>query len=212
MLRDLTIQDFTTELASKSPAPGGGSVAALSGALASALTCMVFNLTVGRKDYNEYPEHTKDSIDSGLSSTGTFKDDFLDLMEKDVEAFMELMGAFKLPKAEEAEARFRSEKIREGYKKALEIPLEVAESALKIFEHIETAARWGNKNAASDAGVAAILAQSAIEGAVLNVRINLGSIKDEDYKAGIAEKCEKLTARGQKKKDEIMVLVNRSIT
>jgi len=211
MVRDLTIQDFTTELASKSPAPGGGSVAALSGSLASALTCMVFNLTVGRKDYNEYPEHTKDSIDSGLSHAGTFKDEFLDLMEKDVEAFMELMEAFKLPKAEESEAKLRSEKIREGYRKALEIPLEVAESALRIFEYIETAAKWGNKNAASDAGVAAILAQSAIEGAILNVRINLSSIKDEEYKAGIAEKCAKLVSQGQKRKDEIIELVNRNI-
>jgi formiminotetrahydrofolate cyclodeaminase len=211
MLRDLTIQDFTTELASKSPAPGGGSVAALSGSLASALACMVFNLTVGRKDYNEYPEHTRDSIDSGLSHAGTLKDEFLDLMEKDVEAFMELMDAFKLPKAEEAEARYRSGKIQEGYRKAIEIPLEVAESALGIFEHIETAARWGNKNAASDAGVAALMAQSAIEGAILNVRINLSSVKDEEYKAGIADKCVKLVAQGQKKKDEVMALVNENI-
>lgn len=172
---------------------------------------MVFNLTVGRKEYNEYPEHTRDSIDSGLSHTGELKDEFLDLMEKDVEAFMELMEAFKLPKAEEADAEFRSAKISEGYKKALEIPLEVAESALGIFKYIETAARWGNKNAASDAGVAAIMAQSAIEGAVLNVRINLASIKDEEYKAGIADKCVKLVAQGQKKKDEIMAVVNTKI-
>jgi len=211
MLRDLTIQDFATELASKSPAPGGGSVAALSGSLASALTCMVFNLTVGRKDYNEYPEQTRDRIDSGLSHACGVKDEFLDLMEKDVDAFMELMEAFKLPKAEEEEAKFRSERIREGYKKAIEIPLEVAESALRIFEHIDTAARWGNKNASSDAGVAAILALSAIEGAVLNVRINLASIKDDEYKAGIAGKCAELVAQGQMKKEAVIALVNKNI-
>jgi len=211
MLRDMTIQGFTEELASRSPAPGGGSVAALSGALASALACMVFNLTVGRKDYNEYPERTRDSIDSGLVHARAHRDGFLDLMEKDVEAFMELMDAFKLPKTGEEEIRFRSGKISEGYKRALEIPLEVAESALRIFEYIETAARWGNKNAASDAGVAAILAQSAIEGAVLNVRINLASIKDEDYKAGISGKCEKLVAQGLSKKEEIIAVVNTKI-
>jgi methenyltetrahydrofolate cyclohydrolase len=211
MLKDMTVQDFVSELASKSPAPGGGSVAALTGALASALAVMVFNLTVGRKDYNEYPDHTKDSIDSGLAHAGTYKDEFLELMEKDVEAFMSLMDAFKMPKTGEAEMKARSGKISEGYKKALEIPLEVAESALKIFEFIETAARWGNKNAASDAGVAAILALSAIEGAVLNVRINLASIKDQDYKEGIADRCSKLVALGLKKKEEIMAVVNTKI-
>ncbi|MHC1720692.1 MAG: cyclodeaminase/cyclohydrolase family protein [Clostridiaceae bacterium] len=207
MLKDMAVQEFVEELSSKSPAPGGGSVAALSGSLASALANMVFNLTIGKKDYNGYDDEIKDRIDSGLAKTGKFKDEFLELMEKDVKAFLELMEAFKMPKANAAEAKERGRKIQEGYVKALEIPLKVAQEALKVFEYIETAARWGNRNASSDAGVAAIMAQSAIEGAILNVRINLASIKDNEYKARIEVECQELLIQGLKRKEEIMEIV-----
>jgi len=211
MLKDMILRDFVEELASNSPAPGGGSVAALSGSLAGALTCMVFNLTVGKKDYNEFDEAKRKAIDLGLTESKKFKNEFLDLMEKDVEAFMDLMAAFKMPKSEENEIKLRGEKIRSGYKKALEIPLEVAKQALKIYDYIETASKWGNKNAVSDAGVAAILNQSAIEGAVLNVRINLSSIKDEDYKNNIEKQCTVLLSEGLRRKEEIIETVNSRI-
>jgi len=207
MLKDMAVKEFVEELSSKSPAPGGGSVAALSGSLASALANMVFSLTTGKKEYNGYDDQIKDKIHTGMAKTGQLKEEFQELMEKDVEAFLELMEAFKMPKATETEIKERGRKIQEGYVKALEIPLKVAQEALKTFDHIEVAARWGNKNASSDAGVAAIMAQAAIEGAILNVRINLASIKDHEYKARIEVECQDLLVHGLKRKEEIMELI-----
>ena len=207
MLKDMAVKEFVEELSSKSPAPGGGSVAALSGSLASALASMVFSLTTGKKDYNGYDDQIKEKINIGMAKTSQLKEEFLELMEKDVEAFLELMEAFKMPKATEAEIKERGVKIQEGYVKALEIPLKVAQEALKTFDYIEVAARWGNKNASSDAGVAAIMAQAAIEGAILNVRINLASIEDNEYKARIEVECQDLLVHGMKRKEEIMELI-----
>lgn len=211
MLQNLTLKAFMEELASDSPAPGGGSAAALAASLGSALGSMVFNLTVGKKVYNEYEEDTKNVISKALEETNEKKGDFLDLMEKDAEEFLKLMAAFKLPKTTEEEKVERSEKIEEGYISALQVPLSVAEKAYAVYDYIELAASWGNKNAVSDAGVAALLLQTAIESAVLNVKINLSGIKNEVYKAEVQKKCTELIEDGLKKRDNIMNIVNSKL-
>lgn len=207
MLQNFTVKEFVEELSSNSPAPGGGSAAALAASLGSALCSMVFNLTIGKKAYNEYEDDKKNSINSSLEVAKEEKDNFLRLMEKDAEEFLVLMDAFKLPKNTEEEKSYRLEKINEGYLKALEIPLEVAEKAFQIYKYIEVAANYGNKNAISDAGVAALLIQTAIEAAVLNVKINLSSVKDESYKAQVSEKSNNLIKEGLLKKEKIMETV-----
>lgn len=211
MFQKLTVQAFVEELSSNSPAPGGGSAAALAASLGSALGSMVFNLTVGKKVYNEYDENKKALILNSLEKTNINRNEFLRLMEKDAEEFLELMDAFKLPKNTEEEKSLREEKIEEGYIKALQVPLSVAEKAYEIYDYIIIAANYGNKNAVSDAGVAALLLQAAIESAVLNVKINLSGIKDEYYKVEIQQKCSKLVQDGLNKKAAIMDIVNSKL-
>ncbi|MBW9157833.1 cyclodeaminase/cyclohydrolase family protein [Clostridium tagluense] len=211
MLDEKTVREFINELGSNSPAPGGGSVAALGASLASALGAMVFNLTVGKKAYNEYSDEDKMLVDKNLEECLKHKDKFLDLMNKDTEVFLILMSAFKLPKESADEKKIRSAKIQEGYQKALEIPLSVAEESYKIYEYVKIAARLGNKNAISDAGVSALMLQASIESAILNVKINLSSIKDETYKQAITERCNELVKQGRTKRDEILSVVDESM-
>ena len=182
MLEKKTVKEFVEELASSSPAPGGGSVSAVSASLASALTSMVCNLTVGKKSYNELEEDKRSAIDETLKTCEELKFKFLDLMNEDTKVFLELMETFKMPKDTEEEKKVRSEKIQSGYKKSLEVPLSTAKTAFELYKYILIAAQYGNKNAVSDAGVAALMTESAIEAAILNVKINMSSIKDEEYK------------------------------
>ncbi len=158
-----------------------------------------------------YDEDTKDSILKALEITNLNEVEFLNLMEKDAEEFLELMAAFKLTKNTEEEKNVRKEKIEEGYIKALQVPLTVAEKSYEIYKYIELAANYGNKNAVSDAGVAALLLQTAIESAVLNVKINLSGINDETYKEQIQQKCNDLVKSGLSKKDIIMNIVNSKL-
>lgn len=211
MLSNLTVHDFIKELASNSPAPGGGSVAALAASLGSALSCMVFNLTIGKKSYNEYDDNTKNLILDSLKNSDSSKEEFLSLMEKDVEEFLQLMDAFKLPKGSKEEKSIRSKKIEEGYFKALQVPFEVAKKAYSIYDYVLVACKYGNKNAVSDAGVAALMLQTAIESAILNVKINLSSIADEEYNKNIKLQCDELIESGNKKKNEIMEIVNSKL-
>jgi formiminotetrahydrofolate cyclodeaminase len=211
MLDQKSVRNFINELGSNSPAPGGGSVAALGSSLATALGAMVFNLTVGKKLYNEYSPEDKIRVDNSLEQCLAQKDKFLDLMNQDTEVFLILMSAFKLPKESDAEKKIRSLKIQEGYIAALEIPLEVAVQSYEIYKYVMTAAKLGNKNAISDAGVAALMLQASIESAILNVKINLTSIKDETYKVEIKLRCQELVDQGRVKRDEILSIVNESI-
>lgn len=211
MLKNLMLKDFVSELSSNAPVPGGGGAAALTASLGCALNSMVFNLTVGKKIYNEYADNKKELINDGLKQSDFNKDEFLRLMDRDAEEFLSLMAVFKFPKNTDEEKKIREGKLQDAYINALKVPLEIAEKAFKIYDYIFTACEYGNVNAISDAGVAALLIQCAIESAVLNVNINLAAIKDENYKSEIKSKCDSLIKQGTEKKNRIMELVNSKI-
>jgi methenyltetrahydrofolate cyclohydrolase len=211
MLKDLKVKDFLGELGSNSPAPGGGSTAALAAATSASLTCMVFNLTIGKKMYEEYTHEIKEEIKLNLEKAEKLNELFVELMDKDSEAFTDVILALKLPKDTEEEKLKRHEAIQKGYIVALEVPLELATKAYSLYSCIEVAAIYGNKNAISDAGVAGLMLQAAIESAVLNVKINLSSIKDESFKEKALQHCNKIISDGLERKEEIMKLVNSKI-
>ena len=187
-LEKMSMREFADELSTDSPAPGGGSVAALAGALGSALSSMVANLTYGKKGYKGATRLMKNiSLDAQL-----LKDEFLDLIEKDTTAFNRVMDAFKLSRKSEEDKKRREEAIEEATKEATLIPLEVMKRSVKILDLAKKAERRGNQNSVSDAGVAAIMAGAACESAYLNVIINLGNIKDEAFKKSTKTEADRI--------------------
>ncbi|HEX16838.1 MAG TPA: methenyltetrahydrofolate cyclohydrolase, partial [Thermoplasmatales archaeon] len=167
-LVDMRLRDFVDELSSDSPAPGGGSVAALAGALSSALSSMVCNLTIGKEKYKDV-EHDMERI---LDRVEDMKRRFMDLIDRDTEAFNKVMEALKLPKETDEEKRIRKEKIQDALKGAALVPLETARMCAEMIELCKEVAEKGNKNSITDVGVAAIMAKAGLESAILNVKIN----------------------------------------
>ncbi len=199
-LVDMEIKDFMDELSRDSPAPGGGSVAAINGALGASLASMVANLTYGKKKYKDFWE---DMLRIGKEAQ-ELKYKFLKLVDEDTKAFDAFMAALKLPKKSEEEKRIREEKIQEATKNAIEVPMQTLKLSKDIMELADELADKGNVNAISDAGVAALSGYTAAYSAYLNVMINLGGLSDKDYKEKTAKEAEELLNEIAKKKEEIL--------
>ena len=177
MLADLTIKGFLAETAGSAPVPGGGSISALNGAIATALTEMVANLTIGKKKYAEVEGQMKViATEAALIRERLIRD-----IDRDSEAYDRVFAAFKLPKDTDEEKEERSRVIQDATKEAALVPMEVAEEVASVMETIIYVAHKGNQNAVTDACVAMMAARTCVLGALLNVRINLSSIKDEKF-------------------------------
>lgn len=172
-----TLKSFLDELASSSPAPGGGSVAALAGALGAALTSMVCNLTIGKKKYAAVEGEMREV----LGQAEGLREQFTELVERDTAAFNKVMESFALPKESEAQRALRSAAIREATKEATMIPLEVMKHCIDGLALAQIVAARGNGNSVSDAGVSGLMFHAACESAALNVRINLASLGDNEF-------------------------------
>ncbi|MDH6535583.1 methenyltetrahydrofolate cyclohydrolase [Parabacteroides sp. 52] len=190
MLADLTIKEFLAETASNTPVPGGGSIAALNGAIATALTEMVANLTIGKKKYAEY----EGQMQVIAVEAATMQQKFIALIDKDSEAYNRVFNAFKLPKETEEEINKRNQEIQEATKEAANVPMQVAEKMAEVMETAIYVAHKGNQNAVTDVCVAMMSARTCVLAALLNVRINLSSIKDEAYVKRMTEKADRLEA------------------
>ena len=174
MLADLTVKDFLDKVACSDPVPGGGSIAALNGALASSLSTMVARLTVGKKGY-------------------------------------EVFACFKLPKTTDEEKAARSAAIQKATKQAALVPLEVARKALDMMSVIADVARLGNRNAVTDACVAMMSARTAVLGALLNVRINLGSLKDRDFVLQLQTEADAIEQTACQREKDLLDAVNQDL-
>ncbi|HZW50172.1 MAG TPA: cyclodeaminase/cyclohydrolase family protein [Bacillota bacterium] len=190
-LIDFSVNDFLKELSSSSPAPGGGSVSALSVAIASSLTEMVANLTLGRKKYAE----VSDDMTQMKVLAAKFTVEAKQLVDLDTEAYVKVMRAFQLPKETPDEKTTRREAILFATRNAIEVPKRTATLAYEVMKIIEVALAKGNSNTASDGLVASYLALSGCKGAIANIRINLISLKDADEIAGYDYFCRDLLAK-----------------
>lgn len=204
MLVDMNVKSFLDKTASKAPVPGGGSVAALSSSLATALTMMVGNLTIDKEGYEEVQEEMKKLVESLEDSMS----EFVELIDKDANSFDSVIEAFKMPKDTEENQKKRSEKIQEGMKYAAKVPLEVAKKTSLLFDYIELVIEKGNKNAVTDGAVAAMMARTAILSALFNVKINLGSIKDEAFVKEYTAKVKDLEKMATEKEQELLAKVD----
>lgn len=176
-MKNMNMNQFLDGLASEAPAPGGGSVAALCGALSSALISMVANLTIGKEKYKENWEQMEDVKKEAEALRATFSD----LMEKDVQAFNRLMEVIKMPKTTEDEQKLRADAMEKALKECTIVPLLTLENCSKVAYLARTAAEFGNPNVATDAGAAAALAEATAKISSFNVRVNLSAIKDRMF-------------------------------
>jgi formiminotetrahydrofolate cyclodeaminase len=202
MLIDKKVSEFIDEVASDSSVPGGGSVAALSGAISAALVSMVSNLTIGKKGYEDKEEHVKEI----LVKSEKIRHELTLLIDEDSKAFEKVMKAFKLPKETQAQKELRTSTIQQETKNASLIPLKAAKSATEIFELARYVLLNGNKNAASDAAVSVMLARTAVLSACYNVLINLSSIKDHEFVQSIRQEVEQLQKNALETEKEILSL------
>jgi glutamate formiminotransferase/formiminotetrahydrofolate cyclodeaminase len=187
-LVQLNLRQFCNETLSDSPAPGGGSVAALMGALGVSLGGMVANLSAGKRGWEERLSYFSD----WAVKAQQLKDEMLLLVDEDTGAFNEVMAAFALPKQSAEEKSARTAAIEAANKKATEVPLRVMQTASGAYELLEEMARNGNPASISDVGVGLLAVRGCIDSAAMNVRINLAGLKDETFKASIAERMEKI--------------------
>ncbi len=192
-LVDMTCVDFVDELASSSPAPGGGSVASLCGSLAAGLAAMVAALTQGKKGY----EAVQADLAEVAVQAHRLKDEFLQDVDRDTDSFNELMAAMRLPKKTDEEIAAREEALRRATEQATRVPLGVLERSLPVLELAAVAAAKGNQNSLSDAGVAGLAARTCAEGAYYNVIINLQGLAPSDFTRDARGRAEAALARAR---------------
>lgn len=203
----LDLRQFCNETLSDSPAPGGGSVAALMGALGASLGGMVANLSAGKRDWDDKVRYFSD----WAVKAQQLKDELLSLVDEDTLAFNKVMDAFALPKESGQEKAARLSAIEQATKHAAEVPLKVMESALKSYQLLSEMANKGNPASISDVGVGLLATRASIDGAALNVKINLGQLKDEKFKTTLIEKVREISADSDGRFKEINQIIENKL-
>ncbi len=203
-LASMTVKDFVEEVSMDSVAPGGGSVSALSGSMCAALSAMVSNLTIGKKGY----EQNYQELDKIAFKLQEYQAKLIKGIDEDTDAFNDVINAKRLPKNTPEEEQARNNAIEDGYKKAIEVPLQTAINSLESMRLAKTVIEKGNINSASDVGVAVLCGYTAVMGGILNCRINFKEIKDTNYINSMTQKLADMEKEAGILRDEILKKVN----
>ena len=206
-MQEESITSFLDQLASGAPTPGGGSVAALCGALSAALSSMVANLTLGREKYRD----VEPQVRAALERAEQLRRRFLGLIDEDIAAYGALSAAYRLAKSTEEEQATRSSRIQTALTGAAEAPLRMVEQARRALELCQTLASIGNPNVISDVGVAAITAYAALESGALNVLINLKTMKDRELARGFSQRLSAAQEGADPLKRDILMAVRQKM-
>lgn len=202
-LKEMSVAEMAAMTASNSPAPGGGSIAAMTGAFGAALSAMVASLTIGKKAYAD----VKDEMQVVIDKAEELRLELLDAIQKDSESFDAFIAALGMPKDTDEEKAARTAAMQRSLKEAAEVPYQTAVTAARIIPLAETVVKKGNAKAVTDGLVSAMMARTAVRSALLNVRINLESINDSEYVSDMREKCRELESGVVKAEAYILSLV-----
>jgi formiminotetrahydrofolate cyclodeaminase len=207
MIKDQTIEVFLENLASKSSTPGGGSAAAIIGAMGAALVSMVANFTIGKKGY----ESVNAEMETVLARAEQYRQRFVELIQADVDVFNQVMAAYGLPKDTDAAREHRSEAIQQALKAATDVPLACATLCIEVIELSRQVAEKGNTNVISDAGVAVLAAEAALGSAALNIYINIANIRDTDFVNDRRARLESMLGTSSETTDKVYALVKSKV-
>ena len=207
MIKDKSIQVFLDELASKASTPGGGSAAAIIGAMGAALISMVANFTVGKKGYEDVDADAQTILDKSEK----LRAQLTDMIKADVDVFNKVMGAYGMAKDTDEQKAGRTAAIQAALKEATDVPLACARISAEVIKLCQPIAEKGNKNVISDAGVAVLAGQAALRSAALNVYINIGGIKDEVFVSDRQKQLDEIMAGMDKLTEEVYQVVKSKL-
>jgi glutamate formiminotransferase/formiminotetrahydrofolate cyclodeaminase len=202
-----TLIDFANETASESPAPGGGSISAYVGALGVSLGTMVANLSSHKVGWDDKIEYFSQKAEEGQN----LKDTLIDLVDADTHAFNKIMDALKMPKATDQDKAARKSAMHAATIGAIEVPLKVMKVSLESMNMLKEMAENGNPNSVSDAGVGALCARTAVEGAALNVRINCSGFDDKEFVTKALAQADEMLIKAKELEREIISVVEKLI-
>lgn len=203
----LNIEEFIESVDSINPTPGGGSVSALASSLGIALMRMVGHLTVGKKRFLKVPEEEQVLFVKTIEELVSIKRELIELIDEDTNAYNEIVNAYKLPKETNEEIALRKKKIQEGTINSINVPYKVSLISLNALEKMQIILKNGNPNTISDLGVSALSLSAGIQGAAMNVLINLPGLDDERLKKELYDSIKSLTSKTQKLTNEILDVV-----
>ena len=207
MFIEKSVSDFLDALASREPVPGGGSGAALGGALAAALISMVCNLTIGKKTY----EHAQETMADLLKRSEALRGELEGLLEADTQVYGKVMAAHRQPRKTPEQRRAREAAMQSALKEAAEVPLSIAERCARIVDLALPAAQLGNQWAVTDAGAGVLLAEASMKAALLNGNINLSGIKDERYTQSTLARIATITSGKDETRERVLEIVRDRI-
>ena len=210
-LVDLSVREFICEVDSAAPAPGGGSVSALAAALGTGLLRMVGHLTIPKKKFDKLDEEIQKQFIHNHETLKSLENRLMELIDRDTDAFNEIMTAFKMPKDNEQDKKKRVKAIEQATLKAIDVPENIAKVAYEALNMVEFVREYGNKNALSDVGVSALLLYAGLEGACLNVKINLPGLEDETLRVNYLKDVEALLKKGKALQENILLKIHESL-
>lgn len=210
-LVDMTVSEFVSEIDSNSAAPGGGSVSALASSIGIALTRMTAHLSFGKEVYESLDENVRKEFIDKFNKLGDLKEYVHELIDRDAESFNEFMKAIKMPKETESQIQERKVAIEDGKLFSIEVPLKTVKLSIEALEYVDYIIKYGNENAITDIGVGILMIYSGLEGAALNVKVNLINLNNQELKLSYKKEVDELLLRARKIKDELIEKIHNSL-